>query len=168
MKKIVLTIITLGCLALFAPISYACFCVTSDVPGALDQASAVFLGEVIDVIQPRTSDETAPLPDRFFTIKFKVERSWKGVAFGSGEISVLSAQGRYGCFAYPPMAKGERYLIYADPVPGGKHWSIVTICNRTTVVRIGFNLSLAKPDAIDPYSDMKELDAITKRAFKMN
>ncbi len=136
---------------------------------ALDYASNVFLGEVIDIVEPPTSAETAPLPGRFFTLKFKVVRSWKGVAFGSREISVLSAQGRYGCFAYPPVRKGERYLVYADPASGGKDWSIITNCNRTTVVGIGIApLKLANLGAIDPYLEMKQLDAITRRTFKFD
>jgi len=160
MRQLLLTTLALGCLMVIPSRANACFCITPDVPDALKQAKTVFLGEVIDIVEPKTTDVTAPLPGRFFTIKFKIQKSWKGIASGTSEFSVLSAQGRYGCFAFRPVAKGERYLVYADPASDTGHWGLVTICNRTTAVRLGFN-----PDAIDPYEDMKQLDIITKRAF---
>jgi len=168
MKRTLLAGLFLTTMALFAPSTYACFCVRSEVPEALEFASAVFLGEVVEITEPRTTDETAPLPRRFFTIKFKVERSWKGVAFGSQEISVLSAQGRYGCFAYPPVSKGQKYLVYADAADGAPGWSIITICNRTTIVRPGTIGYFKFVDLIDPYDDMKQLDVVTQRSFNFD
>ena len=117
MKYTLLLALALACLVVCSQRTYACFCVTPEVPESFKRAKAVFIGAVVDILEPKTSDETAPLPGRFFTIKFKVQRTWKGVPSGTQEFSVLSAQGRYGCFAFPPVTKGEtRYLdgLYID------------------------------------------------------
>jgi len=165
MKRLLLTIFALGCLGASASPTYACSWVTPEVPEAFKQANAVFLGEVVDIVEPKTSNESAPIADRFFTIKFKIQRSWKGINFGRREFNVLSAQGRYGCFAFPPVSKGERYLVYADPGSEAGNWSFITIISRTTIVRFGSNPRLLNPDAIDPFEDMRQLDVITKRTF---
>lgn len=164
MRQIALAVVALGTALLFAPAAQACYCGKAEVPKALNAASAVFLGEVIDITEPRTTEETAPLPGRFFTIRFKVEKSWKGIAFGSTEIDVLSAQGRYGCFAFPPVKKGERYLVYADSTSGDKGWVIITNCTRTTIVRRD-TFRYFGQEEIDPYKDMKHLDAVTNFDF---
>src|SRR5258708_40114575 len=59
-------------------ISAFSYCSIPDFEKALDRANAVFVGEVVEIIEPLTMDESAPLPGHFFTIRFKVERSWKG------------------------------------------------------------------------------------------
>lgn len=100
-KNINLAICMTSLLALFAPTSFACFCSVPDLPKAYEQANAVFVGEVVGIIPPRTSDEKAPLADRFYTIKFEVEKSWKGVS--SREVSVLSGQGKVGCLSDPAI-----------------------------------------------------------------
>lgn len=110
----------------------SCYCVTPEVPEAFERAKAVFVGEVIDVIEPTASDEKAPLQDRLYVVRFKVEKSWKG-AFFISEIDVLTGQGR-DCFAYPKVTEGERHLVYADAVfeDGGQYGRvIITSCNRT-------------------------------------
>jgi hypothetical protein len=114
--------------------SYACSCIVPEVPEAFDQAQSVFLGEVVEIVNPSTVEADAPLPGRLYTIKFKVERSWKGFPFA--EIDVLSAQGD-GCFAYPAVHKGEKYLVYAEAsyVNGSedKHWLMIWSCSRTAL-----------------------------------
>lgn len=138
MKRIILATLIIAIVAISARNSYACWCSIPSVPEAVERADAVFVGEVADVIPPRTSDPDAPLPGRFFTIKFKIEKSWKGV--DSDEIDVLSAQGNYSCFAFPPVYKGEKYLVYADPVyhDGSyqKGWHFISVCNRTALVPV--------------------------------
>jgi hypothetical protein len=168
MKHLLITGVALGCLMVSASRAHGCSCITPEVPEAFKQAKAVFLGEVIDIVEPKTPSETAPIADRFFTITFKIERSWKGISLGAREFKVLSAQGRYGCFAYPPVSKGQRYLVYADPASDAGNWSLIWSCNRTTVVRSGSNPRLLNTDAIDPYWDIKQLDAIKKRAFSFD
>ncbi len=168
MKHLIAAAFIVATFGLSAPTTHACFCLKPGVPGAFDKAKAVFVGEVAEIIEPRTSDEKAPLPGRFFTIKFKIEKSWKGVALAAREISVLSAQGHYGCFAFPPVNKGERYLVYADPAHSNgaedKGWSIITDCNRTSLI----NSNHDSKNEIDPYFDMRELDAIKASPFNFD
>src|ERR1700720_516093 len=119
-----------------APVSRACFCVVPDVPDAFERASAVFVGKVTDIIPPRTHDKNGSLTARSYVIKFKVERSWKGVS--SQEVSVLSVQGGFECFSYPAVYIGEKYLVYADPLHSDsvleKGLLEITICNRTALL----------------------------------
>ncbi len=164
MKRLLLTCLGLTCLILCSSPAYACFCIRQEVPEALKQAKAVFLGEVTEIVEPKNTNEDVLIQDRFLAIKFKIENSWKGIPFNTREFSVLAAQGRSGCFAFPPMNKGERYLVYANPAHGTESWGIVTRCTRTIQISVDSNLQLLDPDAIDPSVDMKMLDAITGRA----
>lgn len=159
MKPVLLLVLLLSCLALSAPAARACFCVTQDVPEAFDSARAVFLGEVTELIEPRSADEKAAQSLRLFVIKFKVIRAWKGVGFASQEISVLGTQGRSGCFYSPAVQKGVRYLVFADPADENG-WSILGVCNRTTAVP---PTKFFAADGIDPFFDMKRLDALPTR-----
>ena len=153
-----LIVCTSAVLSFSAPTIEACYCSVPSVPKAVSRAKAVFVGEVTEIIEPRTLDENATPPRRFYTIKFRVETSWKGVA--SPEIAVLSAQGRYGCLAYPPVIKGEKYLVFADPLYFGgafqKGWLIITICNRTKPLANAaqdiMKLESLKNPSSDPYS----------------
>lgn len=132
MKPLIL-ILTAGIFGLFAPVAKACFCIMPQIPEAVERAHFIFVGEVKEIITPVTKDENAPPPGRFHIIKFKVEKSWKGAGFFS-EVSILSAHGEGTC-AFPPVHKGEKYLVFADPYYFNgimkKGWSIITSCNRT-------------------------------------
>lgn len=136
MKHLIL-VFSIGWLfSLSAPNSYACSCVMPEVPQAFREARAVFVGEVIEIVEPRSDDPKAPLADRLYTIRFKVERSWKGAT--SQEISVLSDQGRAGCFSWGPFLKGKKYLVYAERrTPGGAaitNLAVLFSCNRTALL----------------------------------
>ena len=108
-------------------------CLLPDVREGFEQAKAVFVGEVEEIIPPRTTSKDAPFLDRAYVIRFKIERSWKGLPFGY--LKVWALQGEY-TFALPPFKKGERYLVYADPV-GGEAVNDelkVDVCNRTALL----------------------------------
>jgi hypothetical protein len=138
--------------------------VIREVPEAFDYAKAVFLGDVTEIIEPKSADEKAPLSVRLFVIKFKVVKAWKGIGFASQEISVLANQGRSGCFDSPTLQKGLRYLVFADPLGEGEGLSVIGVANRTTAVRPGLVLPKSvDPSAIDPFFDMKQLDALLIR-----
>jgi hypothetical protein len=160
MKHLIVATLFVAVVALSGTHARACYCGVGDVPKSFKRAHAVFLGSVIDIAPPKTTDPDAPLPGRFFTITFMVERSWKGLPLLSRVFVVLSAQGNYGCFAYPEVHKGERYLVFADAAyrEGGEDpsWNIMTACNRTALV----DFTLRRRDS-DPFEDMKALDAIT-------
>jgi hypothetical protein len=121
-----------------------------EVPEAFGNAREVFVGEVAEVAEPLTDDPKAPLADRLYAIKFKVEKSWKGEA--SEEIVVLSDQGRAGCFSWGSFNKGRKYLVYAEG-PGKKSLAVLFSCNRTAL--------LANASA-----DLKELEEMSKPSFK--
>jgi hypothetical protein len=132
-----LRICILGCAAAFySHNTYACSCITPEVPQAFSEARSVFIGEVIDIVEPRTNNPKAPLADRLYAIKFKIERSWKGVNYQ--ELVVLSDQGRAGCFSWGSFVKGQRYLVYAERrTPSGapiRNLAVLFSCNRTTLV----------------------------------
>jgi len=157
MKQAMLILVFLG-VALFATEVQACFCIREEVPKAFESAKAVFLGEVTEIIEPKSSDETAPLSLRLFVIKFKVIRSWKGAGFGSQEISVLGNQGR---LESPELQIGLRYLVFTDRVANEQEWGVLGMCNRTTVVPPDLVPSKSSyPSANDPFFDMRQLDAL--------
>jgi|SRR5882762_2351811 len=166
MMQTILLALVLSSSALAAS-SPLCFCVVPEVPEAFEQAKAVFIGEVIEIVEPATSDEKAALRDRLYVVRFKVEKSWKG-AFFSSEIDVLSDQGR-GCFAYPKVTKGERYLVYADPAfengDESRRLLIITSCNRTAMMSASVDeRKQRRPhlelDRQDGSADPGKLDAI--------
>lgn len=154
-KAILLTAVLLAVFAIGARESYACFCVKAEVPEAYDEANAVFIGEVNKIVTPRTDNPMAPLADRLFTIEFKVQKSWKGAGFLDTiipEISVLSDQGRSGCFSWGPFLEGRKYLVYAIQTEG-KNLAVLFSCNRTTSLDNGSD-------------DLRELRALQNPLFK--
>jgi len=168
MKHLLQLTIFVVVVAASASVARACFCIIDDVPESFERANAVFLGEVTDVTDPQTTDVDAPLPGRLYTITFAVEKSWKGVSPVTTTVKVLSAQGHYGCFAYPEVHKGERYLVYADaPYENGaenRAWNMIWSCNRTAKIEF----TVGQRD-IDPVEDMKVLDSITAPpSFKLD
>lgn len=130
MKRLILLMLLIGLVTMAARTSYACWCIKPDAAEAFAQAGAVFVGQVLDITEPATTKLDAPLPGPFFVIKFKIEKSWKGAEF-KRELSVLTAQGKYGCFAHLPVSKGERYLVYANPANG---WLSISACSRTALI----------------------------------
>lgn len=133
MKRLILTC-WISCLfSLCAPNTYACSCIVPEVPEAFRAARAVFIGEVTEITAPHTDNPKAPLADQLYTIKFKVERSWKGVR--SADVIVLSDQGRAGCFSWGPFLKGKKYLVYGERrLRSGAHTRTLAVlfsCNRT-------------------------------------
>ena len=176
MKRLFMRVLLLAStIAICASPAYSCSCPVHEVVGAFDQASAVFVGRVIQIEPPRTANPNAELKDRLFRIKFRVEKSWKGAS--TTEIEILSAHGS-DCFAYPRVSKGERYLVYADPpfINGthSKDLHMITICNRTAHLRVSWrNRGRTGPsqfDRRDGSGDIKILDDLIKgsRAQGMN
>ena len=79
------------------------------------RAKAVFVGEVMEVVPPRSTDRYAKFEDAVYIIRFKVETAWKGHFLT--EISVLAQIQMDTCFSLRTTPqKGERYLVYAEPV----------------------------------------------------
>jgi hypothetical protein len=133
MKNIIIVAFIFVLSMVSAPDSSACWCFVPAVSKSYDKASDVFTGVITEIDAPHNTSDNAAPADKFFTIKFKVEKSWKGRL--TQEISVLADQGRLGCFSYPTVYVGDKYLVYADPFPSdaseGKDLVIITACNRT-------------------------------------
>jgi len=163
MKRLLITLLVVGCIAFYPRPTRACFCLVADVSESLKLGRAVFLGETIEIVEPGTSNENAPLADRAYTIRFKVLQSWQGVPFGAAEFNVLWLTNCYECPDLPSL--NERYLVYANPVSGSETWSLVTWCSRTMAVPRDPKTREINSNGINPYWDMKQLDIITKRRF---
>jgi len=123
-------------------------------------AGAVFEGEVTEIIPPRNPAKDAPFTDRTWTIRFKVERTWKGPFFIEADVYALIG----GCFSPPWMVKGEKYLVYADPIRDSIKSTDVLIdrCNRTvslSAARSEFRLFRPPLDQ-SAESDIRALNAL--------
>lgn len=113
MKRIVQVATIPFVLVLGTPVGYACFCINPEVKEAFDRAKIVFVGEVLEVMPPRSTDANAEFVDAAHTFKFKVETAWKEQFWT--EASVLARMDN--CFSLRTLPqKGEKYLVYAEPV----------------------------------------------------
>lgn len=54
MTTIVVSIVVVAVLLVFVPALNACSCAIPDFPEAFKQANAVFVGEVIGIVKPKT------------------------------------------------------------------------------------------------------------------
>lgn len=162
-SQILLVMVMLG---IFASPAYSCYCGAPRVSRAFKKASAVFVGEVTEIIPPSSRTSDASATDHLFKIKFRVGETWKGVS--TREVVVLSAQGE-NCLAYPAVQKGERYLVYADPLYDGEAYSkdliTITSCNRTAMLSLASEIQPASEwTRSDGSKDLKFLDQLAKRS----
>jgi|SRR5687768_7271036 len=132
-----------------------CFVVAPDLPQAFDSARAVFIGEVVKITNPVTSEPKAPLADRSYRLTFKVEYSWKGAGFqefGVSELVVLSDQGKGGsCFSWGTFSEGGKYLVYAEET-----------AEKNLIVQLG-SPTVSLSGACE---DLKELKMMSQPFFK--
>jgi hypothetical protein len=100
----------------------------------LKRSAAVFTGTVIGVTKPRPDERTeggqVVYEDQLYVyVKFRVEKSWKGVGKGQLTITIKAERERYGC-GYDFRA--GTYLVYADGVGRGRARRLwVDCCTRT-------------------------------------
>ena len=117
MKHLVL-VVTIGIMSITAKATEFCVVITPEFPQAYEAAHAVFIGEVVSISKPLSSDSDASLVDRLHKVTFKVDYSWKGAGFrefGLSELVVLSDQGRAGdCGAWGSLSEGRKYLVFAN------------------------------------------------------
>ena len=100
-------------LVLGAPSDFVCRCIKPEVKDAYDKAKIVFVGEVVEVVPPRSSDPDARFVNAAHTIKFKVETAWKEQFWTEANVLVRIDR----CFSLRRLPqKGEKYLVYAEPV----------------------------------------------------
>ena len=139
MKRIVQLAIVMLVFSAWSSVSYACwshscYCFKPDFRDGYKQAKAVFLGEVLDIIPPRSTELNAQYIDAAHTIRFRVETAWKGPFWA--EANVLTRMD--GCSGFSKLPeKGEWYLVYAVPVyPNDPSRSEVMTgsCRRTALL----------------------------------
>ncbi|MBD7984383.1 hypothetical protein H9649_07315 [Sporosarcina sp. Sa2YVA2] len=102
----------------------ACSCIMPPPPDqALNEANAVFSGEVIEI-----TDNMKLINGNGRTVKFKVDESWKGIE--SGEVAITTGNNEADCGF--PFEVGQSYLVYASSNGMYDSKSLTTsICNRT-------------------------------------
>src|ERR1700752_1054622 len=75
------------------PAGYACWCFKPDVKEAFDNAKVVFVGEVVEVIPPRSTDRNAKFVDAAHTVKFKAATVWKKLFLTEANVLVRMGGG---------------------------------------------------------------------------
>ncbi len=94
---------------LSAPAAYSCDCTVPKLRRDYREATAIFVGKVVEVRFNQSSDDkTRRLHP--MAVKLKVEKSWKGVR--SPEITVITNEAITVCGGFE-FREGERYIIYA-------------------------------------------------------
>ncbi len=125
MNKIIFTIFFFAFITVLSVINaLACSCVPQEsesiekqVKEAYTNSTAVFVGEVVEVIEK---------PDTFNTeVKFKNVKSWKNEF--KDTVSITTGRGGGDC-GYE-FEVGKKYLVYAD---GDKNKLSTNICTRTS------------------------------------
>src|ERR1044071_3695967 len=81
MKRFTLAVFIAMLFTFSASQCFACSCGPYGMEQAFDESSAVFVGEVTEITKPRTDEPKALLTDRLYHVRFKVERTWKGLGF---------------------------------------------------------------------------------------
>jgi hypothetical protein len=115
--------------------SSSCFVISDSFPQAYENARAVFIGKVLKIDKPLTSDANAPLARKLYRITFKVAYSWKGAGFrevGLPELVVLSSQVTDHCFSWGSFSEGQEYLVFANETDDKS--LIVAVGNRTSLL----------------------------------
>lgn len=112
------------------------YCIMPEVSESFKRANAVFVGRVVEITPPNAKHINMPLP-RSYTIKFRVEKSWKGTKYRR-HFSVLSAHGANEELAFPIVRLGEKYLVFTDPLyfdgVAKRKWSRISSCSRTKLL----------------------------------
>ena len=135
MKRLVAAVLIAGAICVVPQSSRASSCIIPDVTKAYQQARAVFLGEVVGVVEPLPSEASAPVSSRLFKIRFKVERAWKGVFSSTFEVLSSQSGGSFGLYL---GRNPKKYIVYADPLfENGvyhPHKTVISHCGRTASV----------------------------------
>jgi hypothetical protein len=104
MKNLIRTILLLAFVALLSSAVFPCECEIMKPSKKLRKAKAVFIGEVVEIGRNDKSEQAT------VSVKFKVERYWKGVK--EQFVTVVGAPAAAGACGLP-VRLNEKYLIYA-------------------------------------------------------
>lgn len=92
----------------------ACSCADPSQRERFRASNAVYLGEVVEIKDTKESSEELKM--YFYSVKFKVEKQWKGKK--SEEITVLASYDSPGWCGDLNLRVGVRFLIYARKSAG--------------------------------------------------
>ncbi|MEG0258398.1 MAG: hypothetical protein RR595_03345 [Lysinibacillus sp.] len=109
----------------FLPInSYACSCVEPNTAEAFERSSAVFSGEVVEIVDKNKNKSQQSSADSIAVI-FEVKESWKGPNWT--KITVNTERSSASC-GYE-FSLNTEYLVYAREADGALN---VSLCSKTT------------------------------------
>ena len=120
MKSLACLILLFGISAFIAPNAYACDCDWPSVQKAYEDSSAVFSGKFIGLVEKSAEGK------KYNTLKFKVERGWKGNL--ASEI-ILDYFDLGDTCDDLDFVKGRKYLIYVSVWKGKT--ILVVDCGRS-------------------------------------
>lgn len=141
MKNLIRAIFLLTFVLLFNSAVYPCDCTITEPSEKLREAEAVFVGQVVEI---GSNDKSGWAT---VSIKFKVERYWKGIK--EQFVTVASAPG-ICCTCGLPVKIGEKFLIYAYENNGQLETSLCTSLGleyakeELKIIRKGKKLKLKK------------------------
>lgn len=157
MRRIALTLLALVVIPLAAQRVAACDCSHFSVEGASKTSASIFIGQVIDVGEPREII-TALQTQKLQVVRFLVWERWKGPK--SIEASVLTQLD--GAFTGYRINVGDIHLVYADPITvqfgADNVEGIVTGCTRSALLQ----QSDPQRVIIRPLEDVFKLDKLFK------
>lgn len=124
-----ITLIFMALLTVRPSVTYACSCVVPAEPlEALESSSAVFVGKVVNIKEPRGTIISSADPVK---VTFDVDSSWKGVE--GNKVTMTTALSSASCgFEF---VEGESYIVYAyanDEDDSGKLEA--SLCSRTKLL----------------------------------
>lgn len=129
MMILCMTLIFMAVLIVRPSVTYACSCVMPEEPlKALESSTAVFVGKVVDVKEPKGLILSSADPVK---VTFDVATIWKGVE--GNKVTLTTALDSASCgFEF---VEGESYIVYArssDDGDGGSGKLVASLCSRTT------------------------------------
>ena len=101
----------------------------------LKRSAAVFIGTVVGVTKPRPDEyreggRVIYEEQLYVHVKFRGEKSWKGIGKGELTVTIRAEREKYGC-GYD-FQVGGTYLVYATGTGSGKARRLwVDCCTRT-------------------------------------
>lgn len=113
--------------------AFACSCTNIQAGKSVKQrikdqrkkSKAVFAGEVVEIIEAKTSEGK---PAGYVEVRFKVDKSWKGV--NTEEVRIFTFN--ICCICGYQFSVGESYLVYAYGNSTDQNQLWTNICTRTT------------------------------------
>ncbi|MEK5252867.1 hypothetical protein NST74_05325 [Paenibacillus sp. FSL F4-0125] len=123
------TLIFMALLTVRPSVTYACSCVVPAEPlEALESSTAVFVGKVVKIKEPRGTIISSADPVK---VTFEVGSSWKGVE--GNKVTLTTALSSASCgFEF---VEGESYIVYANDNREGDSGKLVaSLCSRTKLL----------------------------------